>query len=454
MKGSSRLATRFVLLSTLLASQPACTHVTHITGELDADQDRVVAPDETDTSGAELTPGVCGNAVVEGDEACDDGNDAPWDGCHLCQVTEFLVNTHTAGEQVLPAVDVSDSGHAVVVWQSYSQDGSEWGVYAQRYGPVGRPLGEEIRANAAVVGGQEHADVAVGPDGQFVVVWESWSHGGIWARCFDPEGRRTTDEFRVNRSTDEDRRVPAVAMAADGSFVVVWEAWGQDGDGPGIFARSFTPECEGGEVFGVNTYVTQDQSGPDIHMAPSGRFVVAWQSWGQDGDEFGIFARVFEDPASPTGAELQVNPWGEGFQLAPAVAMAGDGTFIAVWSHYGATGGPSRVFTAEGTPVVETPARGATVAMASDHSIVWALEAQGHTDWEQDVQAYRMTGDEVRQLETSTHTTGDQLTPASAMTQDGRLILVWQSRDQDGDAGGIFAQRYAADGSSLGLMAW
>jgi hypothetical protein len=49
---------------------------------------------------------------------------------------EFLVNTHTTSSQALSAVAPLGPGKFVIVWQSYLQDGSRWGVFGQRYGDL------------------------------------------------------------------------------------------------------------------------------------------------------------------------------------------------------------------------------------------------------------------------------------------------------------------------------
>ncbi|MEL6611340.1 MAG: T9SS type A sorting domain-containing protein, partial [Bacteroidota bacterium] len=46
---------------------------------------------------------------------------------------EFRVNTVTQSFQVGPAVDADADGDFVVTWDSYGQDGSFYGIYAQRY---------------------------------------------------------------------------------------------------------------------------------------------------------------------------------------------------------------------------------------------------------------------------------------------------------------------------------
>jgi len=46
-------------------------------------------------------------------------------------------------------------------------------------------------------------------------------------------------EFQVNTYTLNSQNKPAVTMADDGRFVVAWESCGQDGDGRGVYAQRY-----------------------------------------------------------------------------------------------------------------------------------------------------------------------------------------------------------------------
>jgi hypothetical protein len=52
-----------------------------------------------------------------------------------------------------------------------------------------------------------------------------------------------------------------------------------------------------GDEFQVNTYVVDDQKYPDVALKETGEFVTVWQSDGQDGSGYGIFADI--GPAVP-----------------------------------------------------------------------------------------------------------------------------------------------------------
>ena len=60
---------------------------------------------------------------------------------------EFRINTVTARAQEMPAIArLADRGF-VVVWQSNLEDGSEWGIFGQRYKADGKRAGGAFLVN-------------------------------------------------------------------------------------------------------------------------------------------------------------------------------------------------------------------------------------------------------------------------------------------------------------------
>lgn len=59
-------------------------------------------------------------------------------------------------------------------------------------------------------------------------------------------------------------------------------------------------------------------------------FTVAWSSWQQDGDGWGVFARQFSADGQPISEEIQVNQYWPQFQWRPQVAWCQD-TLWALW---------------------------------------------------------------------------------------------------------------------------
>jgi methionine-rich copper-binding protein CopC len=101
---------------------------------------------------------------------------------------EFQVNSYTSSNQSLPSVASDSAGTFVVAWQSLTQDGSGYGVFGQRYSSTGSPLGGEFRINSYTTAHQRDAAVTSDSAGNFVVVWESYfqdgSHWGVFGQRF------------------------------------------------------------------------------------------------------------------------------------------------------------------------------------------------------------------------------------------------------------------------------
>src|SRR6185436_11311191 len=83
----------------------------------------------------------------------------------------FVVNSYTTGHQEMPVVRYDAGGGFVVAWESLDQDGSNYGVYARRFTKAGAPLGLDFRVNGYTTNKQDRAAIALGRN--LVVVWTS-----------------------------------------------------------------------------------------------------------------------------------------------------------------------------------------------------------------------------------------------------------------------------------------
>lgn len=353
---------------------------------------------------------------------------------------EFQVNTYTTSYQESPAVAVAPSGGGrggefVLAWSSdgsYGTDSSGFSIQGQLYDDDDSENGTIFQANTYTTAGQTGVSAAVAPNGRFVLAWASHGSTGtddlgssVQARLYGAYGEPEGGEFQVNTSTQLNQGEPDVAMAGDGSFVVVWPNDGPGGTDPYSsimgqrFASNGTPA--GGE-FLVNTYTTGYQSDPAVAMAADGRFVVVWGSRGSAGTDndptgYSVQAQRYAADGTPEGTEFQVNVFTPDFQYRPDVAASPGGDFVVVWASNGSYGTDSsffsvqaRSFKADGTP---------------------------------------RTGE----LQVNTYTIGAQRSPAVAMSHSRDFLVVWQSDGSAGpdvDSGGILGQWISADGSFQG----
>ncbi len=253
---------------------------------------------------------------------------------------QFQVNTHTAGNQRWPAVAVDATGNFVVVWSSNGQDGSGEGVFGQRYDEAGRPVGEEFQVNTYTADRQTDPAVAADPSGNFIIVWQSdWqdgSQGGIFGQRFDAEGDPVGEEFQVNTYTTRAQIEPSVATDQAGNFVVVWtHCFGYSYFCYGAINGQLY-DATGNRLGGEFEVVPgSDAYGPVVAKDPTGNFVVVWSSYYHDGGAADdIFARRFDADGGPQGAEFLVNSHTTSFQYLPALAMDAGGDFTVVWQSY------------------------------------------------------------------------------------------------------------------------
>ena len=331
---------------------------------------------------------------------------------------EFQINTYTTNTQGEPAVAVDPWGNFVVVWESFGQDGSGFGVFGRRYEKSGTPLGGEFQVNTFTTGNQYSPILATDPSGGFVVLWESFGQDGsgfgVFGRRFDKTGTPLGAEFQVNSYTTINQVSPSLTMDAWGNFVVVWGSDGQDGSEYGVFGQRFdrTGNPRGSE-FQVSIYTALDQfpRKTAVSSHPSGDFVVVWQSTSQGGSGSGIFGRRYDDTGASQGGEVQINTYSGTRQRHAAVAVHASGNFMVIWESF----------------------------------------LQDTSSWGVFGQRFNSSGDrQGGEFQVNTETYSGQVTGTLGVDAEGRFVVVWYSFLQDGSDQGIFGQRYYSNGAPAG----
>lgn len=335
------------------------------------------------------------------------------------------------------------------------------------------PVGVETQVNTFTNNSQRLPDTAMDSHGNFVVTWSSYfgdgNNEGIFAQRYNAAGAKQGGEFLVNTYTTGIQRTPAVAMDATGDFVIAWVSVGQDGSGAGVFAQRYNAAgvAQGAE-FRVNGYTTSDQDSAKIAMDSAGNFVVTWQSKGQDGSGYGVYARRYNSAGVAQSNNFQVNPITANDEVRPDVAMDSSGDFIVTWLQYNTT--PFNFFVesrrynaagvAQGGPVEATSAVSLSsqpvVAMDStgDFAVAWAEEIyEGIDPKSYGVYAQRYNAQSAPQgnvFLVNTTLTNNQLSPSIAMDAIGNFLVTWSSFDQDGSDFGVYGQAFNSAGVRQG----
>ncbi|MBR0556595.1 hypothetical protein J5J10_12985 [Ciceribacter sp. L1K23] len=328
---------------------------------------------------------------------------------------ETRVNSTTTGEQYGATVTALSGGGWVVTWTSDGQDGSDTGIYQQRYTAAGVATGGEVLVNSTTTGAQSSATVTALTDGGWVTSWVSDGQdgdgSGIFQQRYNSSGVAVDSEEQVNTETAGTQAAPAIAALADGGWVVTWHTYDQDGDGYGIFQQAYNADgsLQGAEVQ-VNTTSAGWQMNPVVTALEDGGWVVAW-STNQDGIDYDVYQQRFNADGTEYGSETRVNTTLSSAQTVRAVTGLADGGWVVTWSSDTQDG--------------------------DDYGIYQQRYAANGS----------LVGSETR---INTTTANGQIDPSVAGLADGGWVVTWTSWEQDGSGQGIYMQRYGANGVAIG----
>jgi hypothetical protein len=256
---------------------------------------------------------------------------------------EIQVNTFTKLNQWLPSIGRLDDGGFVVVWQSDFQRRKPkdfvGDIYGQRFDRQGAKLGAEFPVNTVALGAQALPALAVLADGSFVVVWVS-NHenplGNIEGQHFAADGQMLGAEFRVNLANAGANDAPHIGALADGGYVVVW-ASSPDGSSEDTFdiagqRFSATGDRMGGQ-FLVNRSTAGAQLRSQVTGTADGGFIAVWDSAEDDGNGATVYL-IRGQRYAADGSRL-----GRAFTVVrhrydtrrPRLATLGSGGFVVIW---------------------------------------------------------------------------------------------------------------------------
>ncbi len=385
--------------------------------------------------------------------------------------SETRVNTTTSSTQthnsLLDAytpdsVAMDANGNYVSVWESAGD------IYGQRYNSTGTAQGSEfvIAANAA---NERLASVSMNPSGAFVVTWERDQGSGdydIYARVYNASGTAVTSAFLVNETTTFDQEHAHVAMAADGSFVVVWESNTEAGGTyyDDIYAQRYDATgAKIGSNFLVNSTTSGDQQEADIAMDSAGNFVVVWSGERTAGTSvYSIYGQRYDASGVAQGGQFLVNSVASDNDQHASVAMNDSGNFVVTWDRQSGGSTDSDVQAqrfnssgvAQGGAISVTNTNSwwqdiANVAMDQSGNFVvsWSSNGQDGSGLGVYTRQYDSTGTALTTESRVATTTSNAQDYSGIAYQNGKVVVTW-SGNGPGDSSGIFMQRYDAAGGN------
>ncbi|HNU50061.1 MAG TPA: fibronectin type III domain-containing protein [Verrucomicrobiota bacterium] len=391
------------------------------------------------------------------------------------------------GDQVF-ARAAFNAAKGFVVWQDNFIDGDGSGIGIRR---LDRSLVGELgsfRVNAGVAGNQDNPQIAMLKDGGAVVVWQGGTGPAprIYGRFLAADGTFATGDLQISTYDGGRQENPQVAVLSDGSCVVAWASYGQDGSYDAVVAQRLSAQGQKvGAEFIVNERTLLNQRSPAVAALAEGRFAVAWISEkenrigttivGEEGyqqtdtagplHDVSVMVRVY-DAAGPVGGETQANQ--TKYLCANPVLAAGPlGGFVVAWSsHVGkikvaevesAHGWDvaARAFGADGQPTGEEKVLNertfgdqylpGIVAFGRNFLSTWNSLGQDGSREGVYARVLSETGVPVEpEFQVNTTTAGPQKLPSVAADDGGRVMVVWSSAMGGVASFDLFAQRYAA----------
>ena len=373
------------------------------------------------------------------------------------------VNTTTALDQQRPVVAANGNGRAVVVWESFGQDGSHFGIFARRF-VDGVPEGPEFQVNTYTISRQTFPAVGMDADGNFAIAWRSslqGSPGGtIFAQRFAADGTRLGEEFRVgpDNSVRDSQSEPQMAMGAGGDFVITWsnrevgalaEELGQNQlEDRWIEARVYNADGTPRTAAQRTTTRTDDQfpRAPRVAMDAQGNIVLVWATAAAGTV---LRAQHFDADLNALSPPYDINELSNEVDADLAsVAMTPTGAFAIAWEAFTFGNRPLGIFVRRydgpqsptgPAAVVLAPSSGLVERNAIDLSPSGELLLVAQSEDRVRFAVQRADGGVFGPLLVSGGTY-PSLFGAVARTGDGRALVAWQSLHQDGDGRGVRAR--------------
>jgi Ca2+-binding RTX toxin-like protein len=343
---------------------------------------------------------------------------------------EFQVNTYTNNNQGFSdnyhqsSVTALKDGGFLIVWSSQGQDGSDWGIYGQRYDTNSNKIGSEFQVNTYTQNAQYNASIASLNSGGFVVVWASKLQDGsgnpIYGQRYDANGNKLGSEFQISTYTQDTQwwfeLNPSVASLNDGGFLVTWASELGDVNGSVYGQRYDANANKIGTNFQINTYAYGSQIEAASITLNNGDLIVAWQSYPQNNGHFGLYGQRYDKNGNKLGSEFQIHSSPYYDYSEPRIAALSDGGFVVT-------------------------------SISGD----WNTNTHDGSGRGIFGQKFDSNGNKIgSEFQVNTYTSGHQEYEWVTALSNGGFVVVWQSQNQDGSGYGIYGQQFDANSNKIG----
>ncbi len=372
----------------------------------------------------------------------------------VLQGPEIQVHLNTVHTQLAPDVAPQGGGGFVVGWMHIRQDGGEnRDLLFRRFDADGLPLTAEIQG--PIVSDRFSSTLyAVESDaaGDFIAAFATqilccnFFTIPIYER-FDADGFSKGTSQNIGLSGGESNFFSSLAVAADGSALIGWGA-GLEAPSADQGAYLLFVDSTGMEVPPEGTQLNNKISRPHLAAAPGGGFLMDLL-----GEAFWLAA---DGTATGPGTPLDLATTGGLIDIEVMVLPSGVGLFV--WSVWDVPADTSEFFArrigTDGTligpivPLLDVPIPGsvrvdATVLPNGEFVVVWDQAAVSGGPGNIFARQFLANGVPLSPATlVNPSDFGDEREPRVAAAGGDGIVVVWENTDgQDGDEGGIYAQR-------------
>lgn len=248
--------------------------------------------------------------------------------------SELIVNRNSYSSQDKPHVAKLDTGNFIVTWQCSNCDGGYTTIQARVFSELGVGQPEFQVNNKHACHAKDPVVIPMIGEG-FAIAWvdDCASEEDAYIRKFSYSGRASTNDTLVNRYTDDEQERVHGTQLKDGNLVVVWESYGQEGDTYGVYAKIYNRNLVILEnVFLVNIYTDNHQRWPRVAALSDGGFFIVWSGLGDK--DVGAFGKRYSQSWNPIGNDFLLNDKETVLGYTSIMAFS-DEHFVVVWGAYG-----------------------------------------------------------------------------------------------------------------------
>jgi len=242
------------------------------------------------------------------------------------------------GTKTTSDVAVDDLGRRIHVWAASSGGTDVREIYLRRWDATAAPLEDPKMVNTTKDDLQDSPRVAVAADGSFLVIWDSRESGlVVRSQAYNATGDPVGTEQLVSPSdincgsclTEADVAALRTPDGSPGGYIVVWNSLASVGTDTNSSIQGCLIGNNGvaGASFQINSQDAPQQRYSSVTELNDGGFFVVWS----DVSNGEVWGRRFNSAGGPIGNDFQISTEYDTGTFETDVAIGRQGSIAVVW---------------------------------------------------------------------------------------------------------------------------